>query len=115
MTYEEFHARTGYVCGDKEFWGIVSEYNHSPLCKDEFCKRWKKMNRERIVANKCAQNRIADIRRMEAEALDEYFKAINAYKLTGNRTRYYQSVDWYESYVKYKELAAELSYQLYHA
>lgn len=48
MLQSEFEARVKMQVSCEEFQSINGVYNHSSLDKDEFCKAWVRMNKERV-------------------------------------------------------------------
>lgn len=49
MLQQEFEQRVKMQISCKEYESINEVYNHSTLNKDEFCKAWVRMNKERVV------------------------------------------------------------------
>lgn len=48
MTQHEFETRAGINVSANEYESIEAVYMASDLCKDDFCRLWARMNRERI-------------------------------------------------------------------
>ena len=48
MTQYEFETRAGINVSAREYESIEAVYMASDLCKDDFCRQWARMNRERI-------------------------------------------------------------------
>lgn len=48
MTQHEFETRAGISVSAREYESIEAVYMASDLCKDDFCRLWARMNRERI-------------------------------------------------------------------
>lgn len=49
MLQSEFEQRVKMQISCKEYQSINEVYNNSTLDKDEFCKAWVRMNKERVV------------------------------------------------------------------
>ncbi|MCD7721230.1 MAG: hypothetical protein LUI09_03275 [Prevotellaceae bacterium] len=55
MTQQEFQERVKFEVEPEEFWAIHTVYVASDLDKDDFCKAWRRTNKQRIEAAKATQ------------------------------------------------------------
>lgn len=66
MLQQEFTKRVGLEVSAQEYAHIEQVYMASDLDKDEFCKQWVKMNKERVAKAKAIAKAVeADLRQRE--------------------------------------------------
>lgn len=67
MLQQEFESRVGIAVSANEYAAIEQVYMNSDVEKDEFCKLWAKMNRQRIARIKAEQKAAAQFKAMPIE------------------------------------------------
>lgn len=67
MLQHEFESRVGIKVSAKEYAAIEQVYMSSDVEKDEFCKLWAKMNRQRIARIKAQQKATAQFKALSIE------------------------------------------------
>lgn len=67
MLQHEFESRVGIEVSAKEYAAIEQVYMSSDVEKDEFCKLWAKMNRQRIARIKAEKKAAAEFKALPIE------------------------------------------------
>ena len=67
MLQQEFESRVGIAVSANEYAAIEQVYMNSDVEKDEFCKLWAKMNRQRIERIKAERKAAAQFKAMPIE------------------------------------------------
>lgn len=67
MLQHEFESRVGIEVSAKEYAAIEQVYMASDVEKDEFCKLWSKMNRQRIARIKAEKKAAAQFKALPIE------------------------------------------------
>lgn len=67
MLQHEFESRVGIEVSTKEYAAIEQVYMSSDVEKDEFCKLWAKMNRQRIARIKAERKAAAEFKALPIE------------------------------------------------
>lgn len=67
MLQHEFESRVGIEVSAKEYAAIEQVYMASDVEKDEFCKLWAKMNRQRIARIKAEKKAAAQFKALPIE------------------------------------------------
>lgn len=88
MTQSEFKTRTGYECGRDEYSAINAEYMNCTLDKDEFCRRWRVMYKERVKANRELQARLEAARSELFDAQREENSAVMRARYSASHALY---------------------------
>ena len=101
MTQYEFETRAGINVSAQEYESIEAVYMASDLCKDDFCRQWARMNRERI------QKARQEEKERQKQAADRWNVGEICWRLRGCDSNVYDSpLSDHISKTEYKLLAS---------